>query len=72
MVEKAQQTGSTVGQRQDSIVAGRLTIAFSSQFDWNKTANEFDIISHCSNLLLYFPSTFLPNEFMDICANAGG
>ncbi len=26
MVEKAQQTGSTVGQRQDSIVAGRLRI----------------------------------------------
>ena len=44
MVEKAQQTGSTVGHRQDSIVAGRLTIAFSSQFDWNKTADEFDKI----------------------------
>jgi hypothetical protein len=44
MVKKPQQTGSAVGQRQDSIVAGRLTIAFSSQFDWNKTADEFDKI----------------------------
>jgi hypothetical protein len=62
MVEKAQQTGPAVGQRQDCIVESRLRIVPS----WfhEKDLNN----SHCSGKstsLLYFPSTFLPNEFME-------